>query len=258
MSLLDEIRATKQREIADLHSSTSLDELERRIGDVPEPLDVLALLPPSGRHVIAEVKRASPSKGIIDDGLDPVLTAKAFVAGGAGAVSVLTDQTYFRGSADDLRSVRNAVRVPILRKDFILDPLQLYESRLMGADIILLIVRLLSDEQLSEFRQLTHELGMTALCEAHTSDEIVRAVDAGASLIGVNNRDLDSFTVSLNTSLTLRDTIPAGVFAVSESGILNPSDATKLFDAGYDAVLIGEGLVRAPDKALFLRQARGS
>jgi indole-3-glycerol phosphate synthase len=204
-------------------------------------------------NIIAEVKRASPSRGVIRAGVEPGRLARQYEAGGAAAISVLTEEDRFKGSLDDLRAVRAAVKVPVLRKDFIFDEFQLYEAAAAGADALLLIVAALPDETLSRLRRITEdELQMDALVEAHTKAEMRRASACGATLIGINNRDLHTFNVSLDVSVQLAREIPPDVFLISESGLRTGADLARLRALGYKGFLIGETLMRAsePDKAL--------
>ena len=204
-------------------------------------------------NVIAEFKRASPSKGMIRAGADPTQLALSYEAGGAAAVSVLTEEDRFKGSLDDLRAVRAAVKIPVLRKDFIFDEYQVYESAAAGADALLLIVAALDNETLSRLRRITEdELGMDALVEVHTGAEMRRAETAGATLVGVNNRDLHSFKVSLDVSVELACAARDGVSLVTESGLRSGSDLRRLGALGYRGFLIGETLMRAthPEQAL--------
>src|SRR5574338_1184859 len=195
---------------------------------------------------------------MIREGANPIEVARAYQAGGAVAMSVLTEADYFAGSLDDLRQVKATVNLPVLRKDFIVDEYQVYESAANGADAILLIVAALDDEQLSRFRQLAEDdLQMDALVEVHTSGEMKRAAACGAKLIGVNNRDLRTFEVSLDTSLRLAREAPLEALLISESGLHSPSDLSRLRDAGYRGFLIGETLMRADDPAAALRSFRG-
>jgi indole-3-glycerol phosphate synthase len=211
-----------------------------------------------GINIIAEFKRRSPSKGVIREGANPSEIARAYEAGGAVAMSVLTEEDYFAGSLDDLRQVKSTVNLPVLRKDFIVDEYQVYESAAAGADAILLIVAALDDERLARLRGLAEdELQMDALVEVHSSDEMKRAVACGAILIGVNNRDLRTFEVSLETSLSLAREAPSEALFISESGLNNSADLRRLYDAGYRGFLIGETLMRAEDPAAALRSFRG-
>ena len=211
-----------------------------------------------GINIIAEFKRRSPSKGMIREGANPIDIARAYQAGGAVAMSVLTEEDYFAGSLDDLRQVKSTVELAVLRKDFIVDEYQVYESAAAGADAILLIVAALDDELLARLRRLAEdELQLDALVEVHTSDEMKRAAACGARLIGVNNRDLRTFEVSLDTSLRLAREAPADALLISESGLKNAADLQRLHDAGYRGFLIGETLMRADDPTAALRSFRG-
>ena len=199
-------------------------------------------------NIIAEFKRRSPSKGEIRRNADPVAITKTYQLGGAVAVSVLTEEDYFAGSLDDLRAVRLAIPLPILRKDFVFDEYQVYESAAAGADALLLIVAALDDDRLARLRTITEdELGMDALVEVHTAEELGRAVQAGARVIGVNNRDLSTFEVSLETSVQLAPAAPQDTFLISESGIGSVDDIERLRALGYRGFLIGETLMRADD-----------
>jgi indole-3-glycerol phosphate synthase len=206
-------------------------------------------------NIIAEFKRKSPSKGEIRRDADPVNITKAYAAGAASAVSVLTEEDYFDGSLDDLRVVRQAIALPILRKDFVIEDYQIYESAAAGADAILLIVAALDDAVLTRLRQIAEvELGMDALVEVHTREEMDRAIDSGAKLIGVNNRNLTTFEVSLETSAQLASLASDDVVLVSESGIETASDIERLSSFGYRGFLIGESLMRADDPGEALRK----
>lgn len=205
-------------------------------------------------NVIAEIKRASPSKGDLGLGATVGETALAYSRGGAVAISVLTEEDYFRGSIAELRSVRRAVSLPVLRKDFIFDDYQVYEAAAAGADALLLIVALLDDETLLRLRTITEtELGMDALVEVHTSEEMSRAAAAGATLIGVNNRNLQTFEVSIVVSMELRKEAPADALLISESGLRTGSELKTLREVGYNGFLIGEALVAAEDPEAALR-----
>jgi indole-3-glycerol phosphate synthase len=207
--------------------------------------------------VIAEIKRATPSKGILRRDFDPASLARAYAKGGARAISVLTDARFFQGGADDLRKAREASDLPILRKDFVIDEYQLWEARVMGADAALLIARILEGGQISEYSDMARELGLAALVEVHDERELERALDAGAGIVGVNNRDLDDFRPSIKTTERLRRLIPPAVVAVSESGISSLDDMGILKALKIDAALIGEELLKAPDPAARLRELRG-
>jgi indole-3-glycerol phosphate synthase len=220
-----------------------------------EPHRLRGALQRGGLNIIAEIKRASPSKGLIRADVLPSLLALAYESGGAAAISVLTEEERFQGSLDDLREVRAAVGIPVLRKDFIFDEFQLYEAAEAGADALLLIVATLDDETLERLNRLTEDdLGMDALVEVHTSEELRRALDSGASLIGVNNRNLQTFEVSLDVSAQLAQEMPRDVTRISESGLRTGADLNHLRALGYDGFLIGESLMRAPDPGHALRE----
>jgi indole-3-glycerol phosphate synthase len=208
--------------------------------------------------IIAEFKRASPSKGDINGEADPVAIARAYEAGGAAAISVLTEEDKFLGSPADLSAVRAATHLPVLRKDFIFAVEQVYETALMGADALLLIVAALDDATLISLRALTEdELGLDALVEVHTAEEMRRARNCRARIIGVNNRDLHTFRVSLDTSVALAALAPPGVTLISESGLQTSADLRRLREVGYGGFLIGENLMRAADPAAALRSLLG-
>ncbi|MGH9042774.1 MAG: indole-3-glycerol phosphate synthase TrpC [Acidimicrobiia bacterium] len=248
MSVLDEILASKRDEIARLRSRGNALEGEARA--LPPPRDFAgALRRADGRvAVIAEIKRRSPSKGVLAPDLDPPATARRYAAGGAAALSVLTDGPYFDGSLEDLAAAREAVRLPVLRKDFTLDPLQIVEARAAGADAVLLITAALPDDALlADLAAAAADLGLAALVEVDDDAGLDRALRAGAGLVGVTNRDLRTFGEDLSTAERLAARIPAEVVAVAESAIRSPSDAQRMADAGFDAVLVGEALVKADD-----------
>ncbi len=203
--------------------------------------------------VIAEIKKASPSKGVLAGEFNPVSLARAYEDGGAMALSVLTDKQYFQGSLLDLEDARGATGLPVLRKDFTIDPRQVMEAAAHGADAILLIAAILSEREMRDFRELGETYRMSSLVEVHDADELQRAVDSGARMIGVNNRDLHTFEVKLETSLELAERIPSGVIRVAESGIHSAEDVGRLRAAGYDAFLVGEHLMRSGQPAEALR-----
>ncbi|HUQ31650.1 MAG TPA: indole-3-glycerol phosphate synthase TrpC [Pyrinomonadaceae bacterium] len=257
MDFLTEIIALKRARLISSMKERPAETLRLSAEDVrrdAEPHALRLALKNSERvNVIAEFKRASPSKGIIRAGADPAGTSRRYEEGGAAAVSVLTEEDRFQGSLDDLRAVREAVKIPVLRKDFIFDEYQLYESAAAGADALLLIVAALDDERLAYLRRITEdELRMDALVEVHTKDEMRRAVDAGAKLIGVNNRDLHSFNVSLDVSVQLARDAPPSVTLVAESGLRRGSDLSCLRALGYSGFLIGETLMRSPQPDIAL------
>lgn len=256
MSVLEEIVAHKRQEVEARKKRLPLGEIEAAARSRHPTRDLSAALATPGLAVIAEIKRRSPARGDLRPDLDPAALAGLYESSGAGALSVLTDERFFGGSDDDLRAARAAVTLPVLRKDFTIDHYQVYEARVLGADAVLLIVRALSDESLSELLALATELGMAALVEVHDERELRCAVDAGSTLIGVNNRNLDTLDIDPQTSFRLRPLLPRGIVAVSESGISTPELAGRLAAAGYDAILVGEALVTAPDPAGLLRRLR--
>jgi indole-3-glycerol phosphate synthase len=218
-------------------------------------LDALAALAPSARvRIIAEVKRASPSRGPLADIPDPAVLAAAYQSGGASAVSVLTEGRRFGGSLADLETVRAAVSIPVLRKDFIAEPYQVFEARAAGADLVLLIVAALEQKRLAELFGIIGELGMTALVETHTADEVSRALDVGAMLVGVNARDLSTFELDQDLFGRLADRIPSGVIRVAESAVKVPADVAHYRQAGADVVLVGEALVTGGDPIATLTE----
>jgi len=247
--ILDRIVADNLEELESRKRRFPLKEWQRVALEQPRPLDFASAL--RGNHIklIAEVKRASPSQGIIRPDFNPVEIAQTYADNGAAAISVLTEAKYFQGSLDHLRDIRKALgdRLPLLRKDFILDPYQVYESRAYGADSLLLIVAILTPGKLEALLGLSHELGMSCLVEVHNEAELEITLNSGAKVIGINNRDLSTFDVDLTTTKRLRLLIPQGRIVVSESGIKNRSDMEKMKRWGVDAVLVGESLLTAPD-----------
>lgn len=208
----------------------------------------------AGISFICEVKKASPSKGVIAQDFPYLDIAKEYEKSGASAISVLTEPEYFLGSDEYLKEIAEAVAIPVLRKDFTVDAYQIYEAKVLGASAVLLICAILDDEQLTEYLQIAHRLGLSTLVEAHDGEEVRRAVKAGARIIGVNNRDLRTFTVDIKNSVSLRDQIPEGTIYVSESGITTAEDVGVLYRNGTNAVLIGETLMRSPDKKAMLQE----
>jgi len=232
-------------------------ELQRLASAQPPALDLASALRGDRVHLIAEVKKASPSMGIIRPDFSPVEIAQTYASNGASAISVLTETKYFQGSLNHLKAIRTALgnkRLPLLRKDFLYESYQIYESRAFGADSLLLIVAILTPEKLKELFGLSHELGMSCLVEVHNEAELEIALRSGARIIGTNNRDLTSFTVDLSTTERLRPLIPPDRIVVSESGVKDRSDLEKLRQWGVDAVLIGESLMSAPDIATKMRE----
>lgn len=245
------VRLAEAKRVASLEDQRLLAEKARRSA---KPHALLAALKHEGRaHIIAEFKRGSPSRGLIREGAVCAEIATLYEQGGAAAISVLTEEDFFSGSLDDLRAARAAVSLPLLRKDFIFDEYQLYEAAASGADALLLIAAALADEELSRLRQITEEeLRMDALVEVHSGEELRRAVECGASIVGVNNRDLRTLQVSLDVSVGLAGEVAAGVLLVSESGIYSGDQILRLREMGYRGFLIGESLMRAehPREAL--------
>jgi len=252
--ILDTIVARKKEEVAALKiKGLAAPDLE-----IPPPRGFIrALTDFPGVAVIAEAKKASPSKGVIRPDFDPVAIARSYLSGGAQALSVLTDVDFFQGSLAYIPAVRAAVILPVLRKDFIIDPLQIKEARMYGADAILLIAAILETSQLQEYQGLALELGMDVLVEVHDEAEVEKAVAAGSRLIGVNNRDLRDFSMDLNTTFRLQKMIPAQIPLVSESGIRDHDDMVRLAAHGIRAALVGETLMRAADPAEALRALVG-
>lgn len=250
--------ATKWREIATARERTPADELERIVAGMPPARGFAAALRQPGEvRVIAEVKKASPSAGIIRADFDPVRIAETYERHGAACVSVLTDVEYFHGSLTYLTAIRERVRLPLLRKDFILDRYQLLEARAAGADAALLIAEILPNGRLRELHREAIALGLDVLVELHDADQLPRVLDAGATLVGVNNRDLRTFHTRLETTLDLMHRMPTGVTVVSESGIRTRADLDRLAAAGVRAVLVGESLMRADDIGAALDALRG-
>jgi len=250
--ILDQIVADNLRELEARKRSFPLAELQTVASEQPPPLDFASALRGDGIQLIAEVKKASPSSGVIRPDFNPVEIAQTYASNGASAISVVTEARYFQGSLNQLKDIRNALgnkRLPLLRKDFIHDSYQVYESRAYGADSLLLIVAILTPKMLEELLLLSHELNMGCLVEVHDEAELEIALGRQASIIGINNRDLNTFTVDLSTTERLRPLIPPDRIVVSESGIKNRGDMEKLKKWGVDAVLIGESLMSAPDIA---------
>ncbi|MCK4846355.1 MAG: indole-3-glycerol phosphate synthase TrpC [Deltaproteobacteria bacterium] len=259
--ILREITAHKRRELEDIFSDKGRDALLESIkGEVKgaDPVrDFAAALRRGGTNIIAEVKKASPSKGIFREDFDPVKIAETYATNGAAAISVLTDSRYFMGSLDNLVHIREHIDLPLLRKDFIIDAYQIYEARVAGADAILLIAAVLDDAELCEFLELATSLGMASLVEVHSEAELTRALEAGAEIIGINNRDLTTFETNIDTTRRLSALIPEGKVIVSESGIGGRADIDSLKGASVDAFLIGEAIITAPDMAVKLREFIG-
>jgi len=244
--ILSRIVERKHEEVGALRPHAA--ELRAAASDAPPTRDFAAALRhPSEVRLLAEVKRRSPSAGPIRPGADAATVAAWYETAGAAAISVLTDRDFFGGGLDDLRRVRDKVRLPVLRKDFVVDAIQVWEARAAGADAVLLIARILDDVQLAELLELAGGLGMAALVEAHDEAEVARALEVGSTLIGVNNRDLDTFRTDLELSVRLAPRASGAVTLIAESGIRSGEDVARLGAAGVDAVLVGESLMRQPD-----------
>lgn len=250
---LGEMVARCRERLAETRRALPAAKLEERAATAPPPHDFAAALARDGLNVIAELKRASPSRGVLRGAYNPAALAPALEQAGAVALSVLTEEDFFQGSLADLTLVRQLVRVPVLRKDFLFDPYQVFEARAAGADAILLIAAILSPQELRQLITLGQQLGMAALVEIHTGEELDRALEAGARLVGVNNRDLKTFAVDLDTSARLIEAIPEEAIAVSESGLRARADLERFRAAGFDAFLVGEHLMQAADPAASLR-----
>jgi indole-3-glycerol phosphate synthase len=259
--ILQQILQRKREEVATRIKATPLDELKARIAEQPVArgfADALrAKIAVNAPAVIAEIKRASPSQGIIRDIFWPSEIAISYEKGGAACLSVLTDADFFQGNDEHLRQAREACLLPALRKDFTIDAYQIYEARSFGADCVLLIVAALDDAQLRDYCDLARELGMDVLVEAHDAGEVERALKTSAALIGINNRDLRTFETSLDTTLTLREKIPSDRILVTESGIRTRDDVKRLRDAGVNAFLVGETFMRADDPGAELEKLFG-
>jgi len=267
MSILEEILRRTGADLRDRRAALPLSELRARCRDAPPAQDFRRCLqrPPGNGsrragtiRVIAEAKKASPSRGVIRPEFDPAGLARAYAEAGATAVSVLTETPFFQGSLADLVAVRRAVNLPLLRKDFHIDPYQVWEARAAGADAVLLIVGALPGSQLEDLVGLSRDVGVSALAEVHTRDELQRALASGADVVGINNRDLRSFTVSLEVTFALLPLVPADVVVVSESGIAEVADVVRLAAAGVDGILVGEGLLRHADVGQALRRLLGA
>ncbi len=248
--ILDEIMAHKRKELEARRQVVPLADLKARGADLPPSLDFAAALRGEGVSLIAEIKRASPSRGLLCADFDPARLATTYAANGAAAISVLTDEKFFQGKLEYLDRIREALgaTIPLLRKDFIFDPYQVYEARAHAADALLLIAAVLPNETLAELLALTHELGMTALVEVHDEQEVERVLPLHPRVVGINNRDLRDFSVDLATFGRLRSLLPCDTIAVAESGVHTAADVRRLAKMGADAVLVGESLVTARDR----------
>ena len=261
-NILEEIAARTRERIAKEKSCISVSELENRIQEVNknarQKITFLQALQKDGMSYICEVKKASPSKGLIASDFPYLAIAKEYEQAGASAISCLTEPFYFQGADQYLREISAAVQIPVLRKDFTVDEYMIYQAKSLGASAVLLICAILDDGELRAYRQLAKELGLDALVEAHDEYEVDRALNLGAEIVGVNNRDLRTFQVDMNNSIRLRKMAPDNVVFVSESGIRTPEDIRILYENKVDGVLIGETLMRSPDKKAALESLNGS
>lgn len=256
--VLDKIVAHKREDVSWRKAEKPLAQLEEQAERVDPPRDFRAALRGERISLIAEVKRASPSKGDILPDVDAVELAAVYDQAGASAISVLTDERFFKGNLHDLTAVHRNLRLPCLRKEFIIDPYQIYEARAAEADAILLIVRILTDKELAEMHALATNLGMAVLVETHSEEEIARAIGAGAHIIGINNRDLDTLEVNVETTLRLKAKVPGGHTLVSESGIYTGKQVRLLEQGGVDAILVGESLLTSKNIAEKIGELLGS
>lgn len=247
--ILDTILQHKERELAERQSAVPLREMAQKAETADPPRDFAATLRQDGIRLIAEIKRASPSKGVFAPALDPAALARTYEANGASALSVLTDERFFQGSLADLGAARAAVTIPALRKDFTTDEYHIVEARAAGADAVLLIVAALPQSRLKALLRCAKDWSMAVIVEIHTAEELEQALTVDAAIIGINNRNLHTFETTLETTATLRKLVPSDCLVVSESGIHTPADVCKLLDWKVDAMLIGEALVTAPDTA---------
>ena len=254
-SILDKIVAHKRSELEAV--TTPLAELKAAVADAPKVRDFAAALASDGVSLIAEVKKASPSKGVIRDDFSPIEIARAYSVGGASCISVLTDENFFQGKLDYLTAIRNEVDQPLLRKDFVLSEYQVFEARVAGADAVLLIAECLSPSELKELHDLICELGMTPLVEFYQYSNLEAVLACNPKLVGVNNRDLNTFEIDLNHSAKIREQIPADILFVSESGIFTNEDVVQLEAWNVDAILVGESLMRQQDVATAVRELLG-
>jgi indole-3-glycerol phosphate synthase len=251
---LQRILEVKRAEIAAAKKVSSLEEMQQRARSVAPPRDFVGALRKRSPAVIAEIKRASPSRGVLRADFDPAAIAKSYEKGGAACMSVLTDKDFFQGSAEDLRAARAACSLPTLRKDFVIDPYQVFESRALGADCVLLIAACLSKKEMSHLETLALDLGMAVLVEVHDGSELDAALDLKTPLIGINNRNLRTFDTRLETTLDLLPRIPADRVVITESGIVSAGDVARMRARGVNAFLVGEAFMRRPDPGAALRE----
>lgn len=254
--MLDEIVLKTKERLEEAKKNKSFDDLKEEVASLDINLDFPfeKALASEGLSIIAEVKKASPSKGLIAEEFDYLAIAKEYESAGVSAISVLTEPYFFKGSNDYLKEIACEVDVPILRKDFTIDPYMIYEAKVIGASAVLLIVSILSDDELRYYLEIADLLGLSAIVETHDRKEIKRALDAGARIIGVNNRDLKNFTVNINNSIELCRLVPSDVLFISESGIKTKEDTLKLIENDVNAVLIGETLMKSDDKKSLIQE----
>ena len=257
MSVLDNIITQKKKEIETLKKHKPLDETVAEFNLYPKRSFSQAITHSEEISIIAEVKKASPSLGVIRADFEPLKIAKTYEENGASAISVITDKKFFQGDINFLPEVKTAVELPILRKDFIIDPYQVYETKLYGADALLLISTVLSVQQLKKLLNLTHKLGMEALVEVHNEKDLKKALEAGARMVGINNRNLNTLKVDLQTCLCLKEKVPEDKILVAESGIKTREDILSLEKAGFEAALIGTALIQAQDIGKKLKEFLG-
>ncbi len=260
---LDEIIKYKEKELKGTKRKFPIIELKERLDDLPPTKgfkEVFLSSAPAQKpitRIIAEIKKASPSKGIMRNDFDPVEIARIYEQEGASAISVLTEAHYFKGSAEHLKLIRQAVKIPLLRKDFVFDEYQIYEARVWGADAVLLISAILDTNELRKLINLSKDLGLDCLLEVHNPEELEKALNTEGEMIGINNRDLHSFEVDINNTLKLIPMIPKGMVVISESGINTREEITRLQEAGVDGFLVGEALIREQDIGMKLRDFLG-
>jgi indole-3-glycerol phosphate synthase len=262
-TILDKILDQTARDVAVRKTQTSIEQLRAKGQSRPDPVSLHEVLVVPGMSVIAEIKRASPSRGEFPVQVDPAVVAADYIAGGAAAISVLTDEPFFKGSLQDMEQAAQVAHasarpVAILRKDFLIDPYQVAEAWAYGADAVLLIVAALSDEQLRELMAVVDQYGLEALVEVHDESEMARAIALGARNLGINNRDLHTFKVDLATTERLAPLAPDGSVVIGESGVFGPVEIERLWKAGARAVLVGEGVIVQPDRAAAVRNLRES
>ena len=256
--MLDKIVAKTEERLIEAKNKKSLEELKEEVSklEINDDFPFMESLKDPEIAIIAEVKKASPSKGLIAEDFDYIEIAKEYEQAGASAISVLTEPYFFQGSNDYLKEISENVQIPILRKDFTIDEYMIWEAKSIGASAILLIASILDDVQLKEYLDLAHELGLSAIVETHDAEEIKSAVDAGAQIIGVNNRNLADFTVDIDNSINLRSLVSDDITFISESGIKTKEDVTRLKENNVDAVLIGETLMKSDDKKAMIFQLK--